>query len=308
MAQTQNLILRIVAQRGEISSGELLEVAQKLGRSSDAVRAAANRLARAGLLTKTGRGRGNVRYSVGPRGQVIIELFIAKTLRWHMALEGQLAWDGNWLVVTFSIRERQRSKRDAFRNRLTEMGFGLLSSSVWISPFDQEAEVTTLVEELGLAGQVALLRCQRVWMPGVESIGELAYRVWGLEVLAARYCDFNSRAEALLESLERVKQEQGEEVDAEAIFFEALDLQGELLDIVLAGDPCLPAELLPPGWPSQRTHELFHTLTRTVDQLDLADGRYDYLFHLIRGMEVLETFRLEGDDSLHWPSERNEEL
>jgi phenylacetic acid degradation operon negative regulatory protein len=63
-----------------------------------------------------------------------------------------LAWDGNWLVVTFSIPERQRSKRDAFRTRLTEMSFGLLSSSVWIFPLDQEDEVTTLVEELGLAG------------------------------------------------------------------------------------------------------------------------------------------------------------
>ena len=301
MAQTQNLILRIVAQRGEISSGELLEVAQKLGRSSDAIRAAANRMARAGLLTKTGRGRGNLRYRVGPRGQALIELFIAKTVRWHMALEGQLAWDGNWLVVTFSIPEGQRSKRDAFRTRLTEMGFGLLSSSVWISPFDQEAEVTTLVEELGLAGQVALLRCQSVWMPGVEGIGELASRVWGLEPLAAHYRDFNNRAEALLESLEYLGQ--GEEVDAEAIFFETMDLQQELLDIVLAEDPCLPAELLPPDWPSQRTHELFHALTRTVDQLELAGSRYEYLFHLIRGMEVLEAFRAEGDDGLRWPSE-----
>lgn len=305
MAQTQNLILRIVAQRGEISSAELLEVAQKFGRSPDAVRAAANRLARAGLLTKTGRGRGNLRYSVGPQGQALIEQFIAKTLRWHTALEGQLAWDGNWLVVTFSIPEEQRGKRDTFRTRLTEMGFGLLSSSVWMSPFDQEAEVTTLVEELSLTGQVALLRCQHVWMPGVESIGELAYRVWGLKVLAARYRDFNSRAEALLESLEQVGR--GEEVDAEALFFGAMDLQQELLDIILAEDPCLPAELLPPDWPSQRTHELFHALTRTVDQLELAGSRYEYLFHLIQGMEVLEAFRAEGDDGLRWPSERSGE-
>jgi phenylacetic acid degradation operon negative regulatory protein len=301
MAQTQNLILRIVAQRGEISSGELLEVAQKFGRSSDAVRAAANRMARAGLLTKTGRGRGNLRYGIGPQGQALIELFIAKTVRWHMALEGQLAWDGNWLVVTFSIPEGQRGKRDAFRTRLTEMGFGLLSSSVWISPFDQEAEVTTLVEELGLAGQVALLRCQRVWMPGVEGISELACRVWGLEPLAARYRDFNSRAETLLESLDQAGQ--GKEVDSQALFVGAMDLQQELLDIVLAEDPCLPAELLPPGWPSQRTHELFHALTRTIDQLELTGSRYEYLFHLIQGMEVLEAFRAEGDDGLRWPPE-----
>jgi DNA-binding transcriptional regulator PaaX len=80
---------------------ELLEVAQKFGRSSDAIRAAANRMVRAGLLTKTGRGRDILRYEVGPRGQALIKQFIAKTVRWHMALEGRLAWDGNWLVVAF---------------------------------------------------------------------------------------------------------------------------------------------------------------------------------------------------------------
>jgi hypothetical protein len=64
-------------------------------------------------------------------------------------------------------------------------------------PLDQEAEVTTLVEELGLTSQVTLLRCQRVWMPNVESVGQLAYRVWGLEALGARYRDFHGRIEAL---------------------------------------------------------------------------------------------------------------
>ena len=301
MAQTQNLVLRIVVQRGEISSGELLEVAQKLGRSPDAVRAAANRMARAGLLTKTGRGRGNVRYSVGPQGRALIEQFIAKLLRYHVALDGQLAWDGNWLVVTFGIPEGQRGKRDAFRNRLTEMGFGLLSSSVWISPLDQETEVTTLVEELGLAERVTLLRCQRVWTPGTESIGELAYRVWGLEALAAHYRDFNTRTEALLESLERMGQEG--EVDAEAIFFGTMDLQQELIDIILAEDPCLPAELLPPDWPSQRTHELIHTLTRAVDQLELADSRYERLIYMVQDIEMLKAFRSEGANGFRWPPE-----
>ncbi len=301
MAQTQNLILRIVAQRGEISSGELLEVAQKFGRSSDAIRAAANRMVRAGLLTKTGRGRGNVRYGVGPQGWALMEHFTAKLLRYHMALEGQLVWDGNWLVVTFNIPEGQRSKRNTFRNRLTEMGFGLLSSSVWISPFDQEAEVTTLVEELGLAEQVTLLRCQRVWRLGTEGVGELAYRVWELEALVAHYHDFNSRTETLLESLERMGQ--GEEIDAEALCFGTMDLQQELLDIILAEDPCLPTELLPPDWPSQRTHELIHALTRTVDQLDLVSSRYEDLLYMVQDIEVLKAFRIEGADGFRWPPE-----
>ena len=301
MAQTQNLILRIVAQRGEISSGELLETAQKFGRSPDAIRAAANRMARTGLLTKAGRGRGNLRYQVGPQGQAMIQQFIVKIMRWHMALDGLSEWDGNWLVVTFSVPEIRRGRRGAFRSWLGEMGFGLLSSSVWISPFDQEADVIAKIEELDIAGLVALMRCQRVWLPGLEHLGELAYRVWQLHALASRYRDLNSRVEALLVSLERVKQ--GEAVDVEALFFEAMDLEGELIDIIFSEDPCLPAELLPQDWPSQHTHELIHTLIRAVDQIDSLGDSYDYLFHLIQGMEVLEAFRMEGDDSLYWPGE-----
>ena len=301
MVQTQNLILRIVAQREEISSRELVDIVQRFGRSSDAVRSAVNRMVRAGLVTKRGQGRGNLRYRMGPQGQAIVEHFVAKVLRWHEALEGQNAWDGNWLVVTFSIPEGQRAKRDAFRTGLAQMGFGLLSSSVWVSPFDQGAGVTDLIAELGLSGLAVLLRCQQAWMPGVGSSGELAYRVWELMALETHYRDFNGRVEALLASLRGLGQ--GQEVDAEALFFQAMELQSELIDIILAEDPCLPKELMPSEWPGQRTHELLHTLTRTVDRLQAVATRYDYLFHLIRGMEVLEGF-LPEDDSFHWSSER----
>ena len=301
MAQTQNLILRIVAQRGEIGSAELAEVLQKFGLSSDAVRAAANRMARTGLLAKVGRGRGNVSYKVGPKGQAIVNQFIFKLLQWHVALEGQQAWDGTWLVVAFSVPEDQRVKRDVFRDRLIEVGFGLLSSSVWISPFDQEADVAALVGELGLDGMVAILHCDHIQMPGLVGVGELARGVWDLEPLAQHYRDLNHRIEAFLSSLERV--EQGEQVDAEPLFFEAVDMQNELLEMILSEDPCLPPELLSSDWPGRCTHELINALTVAIDRVGQVSDRYEYLFHMIQGMEVLEVFRSEGDDAFHWPHE-----
>jgi phenylacetic acid degradation operon negative regulatory protein len=299
MAQTQNLILRIVAQRGQIGSAELAEVARKFGLSSDAVRAAANRMARTGLLAKEGRGRGNARYRVGPAGQAVVDQFITKLLRWHMALEGEREWDGTWLVVAFSVPEQQRVKRDVFRERLVETGFGLLSSSVWISPFDQEVRVTALVEELGLDRLVTILHCDRIWMPGLAGVSDLACRVWDLEPLAEHYRDLNRRVEAFMAFLERVGQ--GEQVDAEALFFEAMDLQNELLEMILSEDPCLPPELLPSDWPGQRTHELAHAFTNSIDRIGQVSDRYEYLFHMIQGMEVLEVFRSEGDDAFRWP-------
>lgn len=306
MIQTQNLILRIVAQKGKIHSGELLESAQKFGLSPDAVRAGANRMVHSGLLAKTGQGRGKVCYAVGPQGQALVNHFVAKLLRWHRAMQGQLAWDGHWLVVTFSIPEEHRNVRDAFRSRLVELGFGLLSASVWLSPFDQAADVTALIEELELVGHVTLLRCQRVWVPGVEDVRELANHAWGLDALAARYRDLNRRFELLFETMERLGQ--GEDLESEAIFFEAMDLQNELLEIIVTGDPCLPAELLPGDWPSQRIHSLTHVITSAADRLKLSGKRYDYLFHvdMLPGIEELEAFRGE-DNGFHWAADEEVE-
>ena len=301
MAQTHNLILRIVTQRGEIGSAELMKVLEKFGRSPDAARAALNRMTQAEILTKAGQGRGDHRYRLGPQGQVIVEQFIAKLTRYHLALSGQLAWDGNWLVVTFSIPERQRVKRDTLRARLTELGFGLLTASVWLSPFDQEAEVTALVEQLDLAGQVTLLRCQRIWQPGQPADGNLAYQVWDLGALEHHYQDFNHHAEELMASLEQAKW--GKEIGVEALFFGTMELQGELIEIILNEDPCLPAALLPPDWPGQHIHKVIQALTSAISHLDLADSRYEYLFHLVKGMELMQDFTPEGDASWHWPSE-----
>jgi phenylacetic acid degradation operon negative regulatory protein len=299
MALTQNLILRIVAQRGGIGSSELVGVAQKFGLSSDAVRAAANRMARTGLLVKRGRGRGNVHYELGPAGQTVVERFIRKFFQWHMSLEGEPPWDGTWTVVAFSVPEDLRGKRGALRQRLAEMGFGLLSPSVWISPVAQEAEVAAQVAELGLGGMVAILHCDRIQMPGLAGVTELAHSVWDLEPVARHYSDMNRRIEALMASLGRASQ--GEQVDAEALFFEAMDLQTEILDVILSEDPCLPPDLLPADWPGHQTHELAHLFTAAIDGLGQVSECYEYLFYLIKGMEVLEVFRYDGDIAFRWP-------
>ncbi|HDQ71866.1 MAG TPA: hypothetical protein ENN19_07185 [Chloroflexi bacterium] len=303
MAQTQHLVLRIVAQRGEISSGDLSDVGQKFGLSADAVRSAANRMAREGLLDKVGRGRGNVQYRVGPQGQAIIDRFVAKIHRWHAALEGFLTWDGRWLVVTFSVPEEQRGKRDAFRAQLTDLGFGLLTSSVWVSPFDYAEGVVASAQALAIEDWVALLRCQRIWMPGVDDGVALVRRIWDLETLGNRYRDLNRRTEALQASLGQIKQ--GQAIDLEKLFFEAMNLQNELLEIIFDEDPFLPIDLLPADWPSQRTHHLIHDISRAVAKLEVAaDERYHYLFHLLRDMEVLEVFLAEDEEvGFHWPDQ-----
>ena len=45
-------------------------------------------------------------------------------------------WDHKWRIVMFDIAEIQKKKRDYLREKLKELGFGMLQKSVFISPHD----------------------------------------------------------------------------------------------------------------------------------------------------------------------------
>ncbi len=50
-------------------------------------------------------------------------------------------WDGKWRVVIFDIKKKHNSARDAFRNKLTEMGMQQLQKSVFVYPYECKKEI-----------------------------------------------------------------------------------------------------------------------------------------------------------------------
>ncbi|MDP2927092.1 MAG: hypothetical protein Q8N65_03100 [bacterium] len=60
------------------------------------------------------------------------------------------SWDRKWRLVVFDIIELRKTHREAFRGKLKELGFCLLQKSVWIHPFDCEAEIELLRSFFGL--------------------------------------------------------------------------------------------------------------------------------------------------------------
>ncbi|MBU4351210.1 hypothetical protein L6250_01625 [Candidatus Parcubacteria bacterium] len=62
-------------------------------------------------------------------------------------------WDRKWRIVIFDISELKKIHRESFRGKLKEMGFRLLQKSVWVHPFDCEAEIELLREFFGLKEQ-----------------------------------------------------------------------------------------------------------------------------------------------------------
>ena len=59
-------------------------------------------------------------------------------------------WDGKWRLILFDIKELQRSKREAFRGILKNLGVKALQQSVWIYPYECRDEINLLRDFFGL--------------------------------------------------------------------------------------------------------------------------------------------------------------
>jgi len=60
-------------------------------------------------------------------------------------------WDKKWRIVIFDISQLKKIYREAFRGKLKELGFYPLQKSVWVHPFDCEAEIELLREFFGFS-------------------------------------------------------------------------------------------------------------------------------------------------------------
>lgn len=67
-------------------------------------------------------------------------------------------WDKRWRLLLFDIEELKKGHREALRGKLKELGFIQLQKSIWMHPFDCEAEVELIRDFFGLSEQ----RCRFV--------------------------------------------------------------------------------------------------------------------------------------------------
>ena len=76
------------------------------------------------------------------------------SLKWKLLKERfkeeklQKRKDGKWIMVIFDIPEKERQKRDIFRDALLGMGFTFFQKSIWISPFDVLDKVEKIIRDL----------------------------------------------------------------------------------------------------------------------------------------------------------------
>lgn len=153
-------------------------------------------------------------------------------------------WDGKWRVVVFDIPEKERRLRAYLRQKLLELGFGMMQESVWISPLDVAEDLKEYLESRNLGDFVFILVARRLFA-GNET--KLAEKIWKLR-------EINEEYGKILQEGERIRIVKGKE--KESLIKQLKTHYSE----ILISDPCLPKELLPEDWQGEKARKVIKSL------------------------------------------------
>src|SRR6266700_6837770 len=168
----------------DVRAGALVRLAGELGVSANALRSALSRMSREGWLSAR-RGGGPPRYRLTSSGRELIEEGIGRIYGRHRA-----AWDGRWLLVSYSLPEPRRGQRDRLRQGLSFLGLGSLGNGLFVSPHDLRRPVRELIRRCGVEGEVTMHHGTLEWP---ADPAQLVARAWDLDRLGARYAEFLRR-------------------------------------------------------------------------------------------------------------------
>jgi len=239
----------VLPRGGEIWIGSLIRAMAALDFSPGAVRALVSRMQRKGFLQSRRLGRRSF-YELTDWG--------LKNVRWgseRAFISPDDEWDGRWTVVTYSIPERHRKRRDALRAALNSWGFGALVPGIWISPHQFTPRVEKKWRELGVWQYLEIFRAEHL---GPSDPSNLVAQVWPqLSEIRDRYSAYIAQYEPILRRFEA-----GAICDEEC-FAARLQCLFEFVAITLK-DPALPPSLLPQAWPRSSAQRLFQTLLKAL--------------------------------------------
>lgn len=189
-------------------------------------------------------------------------VFLLNDRSWRMLDEGRerifnrgsAAWDHHWSLAIYTVPESDRPLREELRKELAWLGFGTLTASTWLSPWDRLGMVQ---ERFGNRPNLRLdlLRCESA---GESKDREMAGRCWDLESLNADYATWLTTWQP------RLTDYRAERLTPREALVERMHLTHEYR-LFPFRDPDLPKELVPAGWKGGEAHELFleaHELLR----------------------------------------------
>jgi len=235
----------------------LVRLMGELGVEAAGVRSSVSRLKRRGVL-ESRRHDGVATYGMSLGA---VQMFAEGDTR--IFTPARASTDDRWLLVVFSIPETLRAKRHVLRTELTRLGFGSVTSGVWIAPLRVWEQAQGQLERHGLSPFVNAFSADHL-VPG-----DLAAKVanwWDLQALERMYSDFVARYAALLQRWELRARGPQDATSAEDAFVDYVNVVTEWRRLPFL-DPGLPLSLLPEGWDGVRAEQLFADLNRVLGPL-----------------------------------------
>ncbi|RNB87874.1 phenylacetic acid degradation operon negative regulatory protein PaaX [Brevibacillus fluminis] len=230
----------------EIWIGSLTKLMGEFGLSEPAVRAAISRMLRQGWLDSRKVGNRSY-YSMSARGKNRLEEAAARIYKVE-----ESDWDGRWCIVSYNIPEERRALRDQLRKDLSWMGFGMLTTSTWISPNNLSDYVKELTESYDIKDHVEMFYADHL---GWSDPKELVKKCWNLDEINDAYKSFidvyRPQFEQMADDLR-----QNKDVADSYCFVEKTKLVHEYRKFLFI-DPDLPQELVPELWLGKEADQLF---------------------------------------------------
>ncbi|MBO8162581.1 MAG: phenylacetic acid degradation operon negative regulatory protein PaaX [Brevibacillus sp.] len=230
----------------EIWVGSLTRLMGEFGLSEQAVRAAISRMLRQGWLESRKVGNRSY-YSMSARGKKRLDEAAARIYK-----QGSDVWSGKWCIASYNIPEERREVRDQLRKELTWLGFGMLTTSTWISPNDLVDRVKEITEAHKITDHVEIFVAEHI---GWSNPKRLVEKCWDIEQINAAYKEFIEVYQPQYESLVN-KLKNNEEIPNSFCFVEKTKLVHEYRKFLFI-DPDLPQELLPDVWMGREADQLF---------------------------------------------------
>lgn len=158
-------------------------------------------------------------------------------------------WNKEWVVLIFDIEEKSRVVRDRLRSKLTNIGFGMLQESVWVTPLPLGLDVWEFIETIGLKENVFVMKVTEL-LSGDNK--DVARKIWRLDDLEEKYLELDRELERINQLIssynDRVKKREANLSPSANHLYKLEAKKRELmrrkLEFYLSLPP-LPLELLP---------------------------------------------------------------
>ena len=233
---------------GWLSVRSLVHLLGEVGIDGQSVRSAVSRLKQRGLLLPEKRDR-IAGYTLSDRARDV--LFEGDR---RIFARPRSDGDDRWLLAIFSVPESEREKRHQLRARLSRLGFGTVSSGVWIAPAHVADLAREALESAGLTQYLDLFRAEHL---GFHPLAEQVARWWDLEGLNEMYADFVATYRPIRDAWRGAARD---DVTAFADYVGLLTRWRRLPYL----DPGLPTDLLPDGWQAAEAAEIFFGLNDRI--------------------------------------------